>query len=99
MSNAVMFVSFKLVEGASVQDFIAAAKRTNDEFISKQKGYISWKQLRDGEQWADLLFWETMDDARNAAVASCADPSACDFGAFIDQESVRHSMFSVERSF
>ena len=63
MANAVYCVSYKLKKGASVPDFLLAAEKLNNEQISKQKGYISWKQLVDDKNtWADLITFETMDD-------------------------------------
>jgi hypothetical protein len=70
MSNAVYYVSYKLKKGVSVPDFLLAAENLNNEFISKQKGYISWKQLVDGNTWADLITFETMDDLENFKVVS-----------------------------
>ena len=99
MSNAVMFISFNLAEGASVPDFLLAAEKLNNEFMSKQKGYISWKQLFDGETWADLLTWESMDDANNAMESSGTNALANEFFLFLDQESVKVHLYSVERSY
>jgi len=62
LSNAVYFVSFRLKKGASVTEFLDAAKKLNDEYISKQPGYVSWKQAVDGETWADMITFETMED-------------------------------------
>ena len=62
LSNAVYFVSFRLKKGASVKEFLDAAKKLNDEYISKQPGYVSWKQAVDGETWADMITFETMED-------------------------------------
>ena len=49
MPNAVFYVSYKLKKGASVSEFLLAAEKLNNEYMSKQKGYISWKQLVDGD--------------------------------------------------
>ena len=65
MSNAVYYVSYKLKKGASVPDFLLAAEKLNNEFISKQKGYVSWKQLLNGKTWLDLCTFETMEDLEN----------------------------------
>lgn len=53
MPNAVLLISFSLAEGASAADFLLAAEMLNDEYMSKQKGFISWKQLVDGGVWID----------------------------------------------
>ena len=100
MPNAVMFISFKLVEGASVSDFLVASKRTHDEVLSKKKGFISWKVLADGDTWADLVTWETMDDAINAAKDDGnTDPIAQEFYSFLDQNSINFQLYSVEKSY
>ena len=99
MSNAVMFISFTLVKGASVPDFLLTSEKLNSEYMSKQKGFISWKQLVDGETWADLLTWETMEDAQNIMKLSCSNAFTDKFCSFIDQESVNAQLFSVEKSY
>jgi len=99
VSNAVMFISFKLVEGASVPDFLLAAEKLNNEYMRTQKGYISWKQLVDGETWADLLTWETMEDAKKILESGSANALAEKFYSFIDPESCTIQLFSVERSY
>jgi len=73
MSNVVFFNSYKLKKGVSVPDFLQAAKKLNNEYISKQKGFISSKVAVDGETWADFTIFETMEDAKKFAEAS--DPS------------------------
>jgi len=99
MSNAVMFISFKLVTGASVPDFLLAAEKLNNEYMSKQKGYISWKQLVDGEMWVDLITWETMDDAKKILEPGSTSASAETFYSFIDMDSCKVQLFSVEKSY
>jgi hypothetical protein len=99
MSNAVIFISFNLAEGASVPDFLLASEELNNEYMSKQKGFISWKQLVEGEMWADLLTWETMDDAKKILEPSCTNALAEKFYSFIDQESCKMHLFSVKKSY
>jgi len=72
--------------------------------MSKQKGYISWKQLVEGEMWADLLIFETMDDAQNVMKTSSTEDFAKnafahEFFSFIDQESAKIHLFSVQKSY
>jgi hypothetical protein len=99
MSNAVYFVSFNLIKGASVPDFLLAAEKLNNEYMSKQKGYISWKQLLEGEMWVDLITWETMDDAKRLSESSGTNDLAEKFYSFIDPESCKVHLFSVEKSY
>ncbi|MFV0393290.1 MAG: hypothetical protein ACK5LC_02680 [Coprobacillaceae bacterium] len=99
MSNTIMFISFNLVKGASVPDFLAASEKLHNEFMSKQKGYISWQQLVDGDIWVDMLTWKSMEDSKNADEASCTSTAAMEYYSFIDQESCKVQFYSVERSY
>ena len=100
MNGAVFFCSFKLNEGASVPDFLQAAQTLNDEYISKQKGYISWKQLVDGETWADFLTFETMEDVKKFEAESAnAGELAQTFYSFINFNSIKQHYFLVEREY
>jgi hypothetical protein len=100
MSNAVYYVSFKLKKSASVPDFLKSAEKLNDKFISKQKGYKSWKQLTNGKTWVDILTFETMDDLKNFKEAS-KNPSdlAKDFYSFINPFSCKVRIYTVEKSY
>ena len=99
MSNAIMFISFKLAAEVSALDFTKASEKMHREFISKQKGFISWKQLIDGDKWADLVTWETTDCAKNAMAASYNDAASGEFFALLDMESVNAQLYEVRSSF
>jgi len=100
MANAVYYVSFKLKKGTIVEEFLAAAEKLNNEFISKQPGYVSWNQMVDGETWADFCTFETMDDLNNFLELS-RNPSeaAKKFYSFINLPSCKSHFFSVKRSY
>jgi len=100
MSNAVFYCSFRLNEGASVPDFLLAAEKLNSGFISKQNGYISWKQLVDGDIWADFVAFETMEDVKQFEANSVnAGELAGQFFSFINLDTVKVNHFSIERSY
>jgi len=100
MSNAVWFISYKLVKGTSVPDFLAASEECSNEVLSKKKGFISWKVLIDGDTWVDLVTWETMEDAVNAqSDDDMSNPMYQKFCSLIDQSSVKMPVFSVEKSY
>jgi len=99
MPNAVFYCSFKLKKGADVSDFLQAAEKLNDEYISKQRGYISWQQMSDGDTWADFIAFETMEDVKKFEAESAgAGELAQNFYSFINLNSciVRH--YSIERT-
>lgn len=99
MSETVLFISFKLKKETSKADFLPASKKLHDAFMAKQKGFISWKQLIDGETWVDLLTFETMADAQNVDEASCTSTTAQAYYSLIDQESMEYKIYSVETNY
>jgi hypothetical protein len=103
MSNAVYYVEYKLKKGASVQEFLSASEKLNAGHISKQKGYISWKQLYDEKSgiWADFCTFETMEDVKTFEANSGANPCelAKKFYSFINLNSCKGHFFTVERSY
>ncbi|MCL2213473.1 MAG: hypothetical protein FWB93_06550 [Oscillospiraceae bacterium] len=85
---AVFFCQFKLKKDADTAEFLAVSKRLNDEHISKQKGYVGWQQLFDGEKWLDLCTFESMEDVK-AFEANSTTPNeyALAFYEFINMPS------------
>ena len=49
MANVVSFHSYKLKEGVSIPDYLLAMETLIKEFVSEQKGFISFKHLHDRE--------------------------------------------------
>jgi len=88
------------MEGVSVQDFLLAQEKCSNEVLSRKKGFISWKALRDGDTWVDLCTWETMEDAVNAETDDGEpNPVAQKFYSFIDPNSLKMQIFSVEKKY
>ena len=99
MTNAVWFISFKLKKDVSVEDFLIASEKCHNEVLSKQKGFISWEVLRDGDTWVDLVKWETAEDAKNGEAAGESHPAAHAFYSFINMNSCKTQLFSVEKRY
>ena len=99
MSNAAFYCFFKLKKDASVSDFLLAAEELNNEYISKQKGYISWKQLVDGDTWADFITFETMEDVKKfESDSGNAGELAKKFYSFINLSSCKVNYFTIEKN-
>jgi hypothetical protein len=98
MSNAIFFNTYKLKKGASVPDFLFAAEQLATEYISIQKGFISFTLLVDGDLWADFGIFETMEDARNFENPGTPHELALKFYSFINFNSCKSNIFSVARS-
>ena len=98
MPNAVTFASWKLKEGVSMPEFLHAAEKMHSEYASKVQGHISQKLLVDGDVWAELIVWETMEDAQNA-VNDENNIYLQNYFSYIDVESITfHRHFFVEKS-
>ena len=99
MGSVVFFNSYKLKKGISVPNFLLAVENLNNEYISKQKGYISFKLLVDGETWADATTFKTMDDAINFANSHTPNEFAEKFYSFLNLTSCKSHFFSVEKDY
>lgn len=96
MSDAVWFISYELKKDVSVEDFLVASKKCNDEVLSQQKGYISWEVLRDGDTWVDLVKWESEEDAKKAETAGAGNPASREFYSFINMSTCKLKLYSIE---
>lgn len=100
MFQAVFSCSFKLKKGASVPDFLLAAERLNNEYISKQAGYISWKQLADGDTWLDLITFETLEAVKKfESDSGNAGDLAKKFYSFINCNSCKVNYYTIEKCY
>jgi heme-degrading monooxygenase HmoA len=91
--------SYKLKKGALIPDFLLAVENLNNEYISKQKGYISFELLSDGDTWADTTKFETLEDAENFAKCGTSNEFAQKFYSFINLNSCKSNLYSIEKSY
>jgi len=94
MSKAVLFASYKLKPGASTPNFLLAVEELT-KYTSKQKGCLSYNLLLDGETWADMSTWETMDDLKAFVQSGGPKDLAEKFYSFIDFDSCKTHFFEV----
>ncbi len=99
MSKTVWFISYKLNEGASKEDYMSASQKVHDEILSKQKGFIFWKVLKDGDTWVDFVAWETPEDAKNAETAGHNNPIAGQYYSLMDFDSMTNQIYTIEKSY
>lgn len=103
MKEAIFFNSYKLKEGVIISEFLAAAEEVKNEYISKQKGFISFKLLVDDDKWADITTFESYDDAkqfgeRNKAEGHEINKYSLIFYSYINILTCRSHFFTVEKS-
>lgn len=62
---------FKVTENVSKEALLTAAEQIESQFLQQQKGYIRRELLQGKEnQWVDLIYWATNEDAATAAEAA-----------------------------
>ena len=99
MSNAIFFNYYKLKKGASVPDFLDSVENLINDYASKQKGFISFMLLFDGDTWADFGIFETMEDAKNFENPGSTNDLAKKFYSFLNFNTCRSRIYSVERNY
>ena len=100
MSNVVFFNTYELNKGASVPDFLAATESLVNDHVSKQKGYLSFRLLAEGDKWADYAIFETPGDL-NAFLESSehnTNELADRFYSFLNFDTCVSKIYTVEKS-
>ena len=81
-------VVFKLVESASREQLLGTTDAVSS-WIATQPGFVPRELVSDaeGDRWIDVVWWQTMEDARAAAEAAMSSESCAPMFALIDMES------------
>ena len=93
-----MIISFKLKDGVSVDEFLAASDEIQTNYLSKCKGFINRQLMIIDGTWTDWVIWETMADAENAMHGSAEDDFAKKFSSLIG-EIIEQGLYPLERSY
>jgi heme-degrading monooxygenase HmoA len=89
-STVVELVIFKIKSGASRADFDKAVAKSN-LYLENCPGFVD-RELsvtEDGERWADLLHWESMEAATKAAEGIFNANECHDFLQMLDEKSIQ----------
>ena len=86
MPHILEMPSFKLKKGISEADFLLAHEKFNREFMSKQRGYVSHKLIRDGDKWFDIAVWDSIDSKEKAFADIYKYDGIEEYMSFIDQD-------------
>jgi heme-degrading monooxygenase HmoA len=85
----VELVLFRLAEGVTEADFLAAAQET-DRWLQRQAGYLRRELSRDeAGQWADIVHWESLALAEAAAAGFMEEPAGQQMAALLAGDSVQ----------
>jgi hypothetical protein len=89
-------ITFRLVEGADEEAFIAADSRMQQEFFHAQPGFVRRTAARsDDGEWLECTFWETRADAEASAEAAHNSPAAKACLEFMDLSTFRVSAYTA----
>jgi len=93
-----MIITFKLKDGVSSEDLLAASDEIQEKYLSKCKGFMTRQLMRMGDLWTDWVIWETIADANNAMEQSMANESAKKFTSLVG-EIVEDNLYPLERAY
>jgi hypothetical protein len=73
----VEWAPFRLADGVTEHELLAASETLQREFVARQRGFIHRELLRGANgQWADLVHWED-EEAAHAVFAAAMDSPVC----------------------
>ena len=87
MEKIVMLIVFRLKEGVSDRDFLAASDAIQREHVSKCPGYVSRRLFCEGGEWFDEVVWQTQADAEAAMHSGGELPEVTAFLSLIGEVS------------
>ena len=93
-----MIITFKLKDGVSEEDFLAASDEIQENYISKCKGFVSRQLMKIDGMWTDWVTWETMSDAENSMQQSEENESGKKFTSLIG-EILEYQLYPLERAY
>jgi hypothetical protein len=84
-------MTFRLVDGADPEAFLAVDKRLQSDFAYQQPGLVRRTTARgrgEDEDWIVIDVWRSADHAEACARRWEGDPTAQEFMALVDRDSV-----------
>lgn len=89
MKNApvVEVVIFKANAGIQSEKVLEVAKGIHT-WLEQADGYIRRELLQDGEQWIDIVYWESREQALKASEELMITPEAGTFMSVLDSENI-----------
>ncbi|OAB40087.1 hypothetical protein [Paenibacillus glacialis] len=99
MSKVIEVAKFKLNEGVDVEVFLQASEEFNANFVSIQSGYITRNLVQENDVWADIVEWESMEDAVNCGRAMSGNGHIKNYMVCMKMESVEVNRFTAIRTY
>jgi len=93
-----MIITFKLKDGISTEDFLAASDKAQEQYLSECKGFINRQLMMIDGTWTDWIIWETFPDADNSMKKSMENEAVMEFTSMVG-EMIEHGFYPLERSY
>jgi len=93
-----MIITFKLKDGVSAEEFLAASDKIQEKYLSKCKGFINRQLMMIDGLWTDWVIWETLPDAENSMIKSEGNEAVKEFISMVG-EVIEHGNYPLERSY
>ncbi len=94
--KVVELVFFELKEGVSEKDFLLASENFEKNFVESQKGLFSRNLIKsENNLWADMVVWETMNDAMKAGKKIGSEDASKNYMTFLNQTSIKVNHMSI----
>ncbi len=99
--NQIMEVTtFRIKPSIDPQVFSARDAEVEQDFTSKQPGFVKRQSGIDGEgNYVVVVFWESKQEADASMNKFMSDPSVEDYAAFIDPSSMKMSRYTLDNPF
>ncbi len=98
-ATIVEMVLFKTNEGISQETAKKAITELN-EFVSKQKGFISRKiSISEDNQFLDIVYWTDLESAKTASEKAMENPKTLEIFKIMDEKDMVFKHFSIFNEF
>jgi hypothetical protein len=96
MKNALEIVTYKIKDGVMLPEFLKASTELEEGFAKKQQGFIGRTFAKaEGNEWIDVIRWQSMADAEAASKAAMESPACAPMFGMIDEPSVKMMHFEI----
>jgi len=86
----VEIVEWKIVPGADETSVLRAVQTACDNHISNEPGFIDWEIVKgDKGSYMEILHWDSMEHALQAADNAKSDPACLAFFKYLDKNTVK----------
>lgn len=65
-NTVIEIAEYKLKTGVSEDIFLQDSIDAQKSFLDKQPGYLKRQLLKNNDEWIEIVYWDTMINAKNA---------------------------------